>query len=61
MNEIIEILMIRDGISREEAIEAVMNCIYEIADNFDYDSAVDSIEYWLGLEPDYLEILLNEM
>ena len=53
--------MIRDGIYREEAIEAVMNCIYEIADNFDYDSAVDSIEYWLGLEPDYLEILLNEM
>ena len=57
MEEVITILMRRDGISREEAIEAIEDCRDQI--NYfcargDYSAAEDSIAEELGLEPDYL-------
>ena len=65
MEEIIQILMRRDGLSREEAQRELDYCINELKDcmtegGFLYE--LESIvEYDLGLEPDFLEILLNEM
>lgn len=63
MNEIIEILMTRDGISKEEAIDVIDNCKEEIdyilLNNGSYDDAEEALKYWLGLEPDYLDIFLD--
>lgn len=62
MNELIEILVQRDGITRNEAIEAIQNCLLDIIEaSGSYDKATDAVEYWLGLEPDYLDILLNNI
>lgn len=67
MEEIIKILMRRDGISREEACNLVEGCRAELhdlincadlIDFFTYDMVADIVEDWLGLEPDYLEYLL---
>ena len=67
MEEIIKILMRRDGISENEAQNLVDCCRAELHDmlnraesvNFyTYDLAAGIIEDWLGLEPDYLELLL---
>lgn len=63
MNEIIEILMRRDGISENEARNVLNECIEEIEDAItygDYDAAEDIVRLYLSLEPDFLEILLNE-
>lgn len=69
MEEIIQILMRRDGISREEAsrqfdgcIEAIMECLDGdgVSNNL-YEDAAETIYDYLGLEPDYLEIILNEL
>lgn len=63
MNEIIEILMARDGISKEDAIDVIDNCKEEIdyilLNNGSYDDAEEALKYWLGLEPDYLDIFLD--
>lgn len=67
MEEIIKILMQRDGISREEACNLVEGCRAELHDMinradsinfFTYDMAADIVEDWLALEPDFLESLL---
>ena len=69
MEEIIEILVRRDGISREEAIRVIHECREALndmllhADSLDnsfslYDAATDIVANYLGLEPDYLDILL---
>lgn len=65
MEEIIEILMRRDGISRDEAEEYLQDCVDELQDciaegGFLYQLE-DIVAYNLGLEPDYLDVLLNEM
>ena len=58
MNEIIQILMRRDGITEEEALEMINSCQEEInyiaTHDGSYDEVEDSLKYWLGLEPDYL-------
>ena len=64
MNKVVNILMKRDGYSREEAIEIVNDCREEmneaIADG-DYDLAEDILACDLGLEPDYIfDILWGE-
>lgn len=57
MEEIIEILMCRDGISYADAKEAYFECqdamMYAI-DNGDIFEAEDILRYELGLEPDYI-------
>lgn len=61
MNEIIEILMRRDGISRLEAENLVEDCkeeLWEAAARGNYQECEDIIYSYLGLEPDYLEFLL---
>ena len=62
MNEIIKILMRRDNISYEDAREQVRICEENLEDAIkygDYEMAMDIISNDLGLEPDYLPILLS--
>ena len=54
MNEIIKILMRRDGLTKEEAMELIEECIDEIENGNLY-----ACEDVLGLEPDYYDILFN--
>lgn len=57
MNEIIRILMTRDGYTKEEAkeiYEEVMEEVYDAISTGDYSLAEDIFESDLGLEPDYL-------
>lgn len=61
MKDIIEILMRRDGISRLEAENIVEECREELgnaAARGSYQECEDIIYLYLGLEPDYLEVLL---
>lgn len=62
MNEIVEILMRRDGISRLEAENLVEECREELwnaaAARGSYQECEDIVYLYLGLEPDYLEVLL---
>ena len=62
MNEVVKILMRRDGISEQEALEAIQDCreqIYYFCARGDYISAEDAIMSELGLEPDYLMEILE--
>ena len=52
MERIIEILMRRDGMTRDEAIELIEETKEEIL--ADSDNGCEIIEDMLGLEPDYL-------
>lgn len=57
MNEIVNILMRRDGISENEARNLVEDCMLEIHEAIAagrYIEAEDIFMDWLGLEPDYL-------
>lgn len=62
LNEIIKLIQERDGISYLEAVNCVKECQDELMelleDNPSYDAAADCIADCLGLEPDYLDILL---
>lgn len=67
MDEIIKILMQRDGITEEQARNLVDCCSTELydmlnhtksVDFFTYDLAACIIEDRLGLEPDYIDYLL---
>ena len=59
--EIARLIAKRDGISYEDAMHVIDCCRDEILNEkeIDYDAAAESVAYWLGLEPDYLEILLS--
>ena len=61
MNEIINILMRRDGISENEAKNLVKDCMVEVETAIaggHYMEAEDIFMDWLGLESDYLINLL---
>lgn len=66
MNEIVEILMRRDGISRREAIawvkdvqEMINEVIAEDSNSYiQYEEVCDILRDELGLEPDYLDAFL---
>ena len=62
MNEIISILMRRDHMTREDAIDLILQTqeeIYEaIKEEASYDDIQDILEYNLSLEPDYLDYFL---
>lgn len=68
MEEIVKILVRRDGITENEARNTIENCREEIHDALAhsdiysyyslYDEISDIISDWLNLEPDYLEYLL---
>lgn len=57
MNRVVDILMKRDGLSYEEALEEAKNAAEEII-NFPNDYHL-ILEYDLGLEPDYLMDLFD--
>jgi hypothetical protein len=61
MNEIVEILMRRDGISQLEAENLVEECreeVWDAAARGRYQECEDIIYSYLGLEPDYLDLML---
>lgn len=61
MNEIVEILMRRDGISRLEAENLVEECkeeVWDAAARGNYQECEDIIALYLGLELDYLDEML---
>lgn len=61
MNEIVEILMQRDGISQLEAENLVEECreeLWSAAARGSYQECEDIMYFYLNLEPDYLEFLL---
>ena len=62
MEEIISILMRRDHMTREAAIDLIFRTreeIYEaIREEASYDDIQDILEYNLSLEPDYLDYFL---
>lgn len=62
MEEIISILVNRDGISREDAKIQVKECRRRLREEAiptgDYELAIDIIADELGLEPDYMMDLL---
>lgn len=61
MKEIIEILMRRDGNTKQEAIGRIKTCqslIYEAVDSGEYWEAEDILMDELGLEMDYIIYLL---
>lgn len=63
VQEIAEILMRRDNISYNEAMDMVERCQDEleilVQGGGSLDDAEECIAYWLGLEPDYLVTLLD--
>ena len=57
MQEIIDILMRRDGISYADAKEAYLECkeaMLEAVDMGDFFEVEEILKYELGLEPDYI-------
>ena len=65
LEELAELLMRRDSISRNEADEIILYTKQEIVNAIDesepFETLEDIISYNLGLEPDYLDLFLNEL
>lgn len=62
LNDIIKLIQKRDGISYNEAVNCVKDCQDEIKyileHNPTYDAVADCIADCLGLEPDFMEVLM---
>ena len=62
IDELVSLIMRRDGISRNEAENIIKDCQYEIDDAIFHDGSLDLVEDiiadYLGLEPDYLDLFL---
>lgn len=62
MNGLVNLISKRDGISKNEALAIVEEAQADIAEAVyngeSYEEIVSILEYCLGLEPDYLDILL---
>lgn len=56
MNEIIRVLMERDGESYEEALQALQDARREVAQGSDPE---DVLYEWFGLEPDFVFELIE--
>ena len=65
MDELISILMRRDDLTEEEAYRVVEDCVDSVRTAIGQYASISEIEdivaYDLGLEPDYLDIILNEL
>lgn len=63
MKDLVKLISKRDGISENEAWFAVDECVEDIqylcAHGGNYNDLVNCIQVQLGLEPDYLDIILN--
>jgi len=61
MNEIVRILMERDGMSEADATEqlkAAQEDLYELLEADDIDEAYEICGAWFALEPDYIHYLI---
>jgi hypothetical protein len=56
VENLIEFLMKRDGISRDEALWQIARAKEEVLQG---DDPVEVLENWFGLEPDYLYALIG--
>lgn len=64
VEDIINLISRRDNISYLEAMNIVNECMEEMEDavlNAHWQEAEDILASYLGLEPDYLDILMTEM
>lgn len=64
VEDIINLIARRDNISYIEAMNIVNECMEEMEDavlNANWQEAEDILASYLGLEPDYLDILMTEM
>ena len=65
VEDIVRILKRRDNVSMLEAQIMINDCLIElesaIQNHASYDECADIVVSYLGLEPDYLDILLNEL
>ena len=64
VEDIINLISRRDNISYIEAINVVNECMEEIEGAVmrgNWQEAEDIVASYLGLEPDYLDILMTEM
>jgi hypothetical protein len=63
--ELTRLIKQRDKLSMREAAIVVNDCLIElesaIQNHASYDECADIVANYLGLEPEYLEILLNEL
>jgi len=64
VEDIINLISRRDNISYLEAMNIVNECMEEMEDAVirgNWQEAEDILASYLGLEPDYLDILMTEM
>lgn len=64
MNKIIEVLMKRDRMGLTEATDFYNDCLEELQDNLDdmgYEDMVDWMAENFGLEPDYMDEVLQDL
>lgn len=64
VDDIINLIARRDNISVDEAINIVNDCMEELESAImrgNWQEAEDIVASYLGLEPDYLDILMTEM
>ena len=65
LEELVHLIKHRDNLSIREAQIVVNDCLIElesaIHSGASYDECADIVASYLGLEPDYLDILLNEL
>ena len=63
IEEIVQLIARRDGISIEEAYDSVRQCQSEldmiVSAGGSLDDAEDCVAFWLGLEPDFVVDLLD--
>ena len=63
VEEIAQLIARRDNISIEEARDTVRQCQSEldmiVSAGGSLDDAEECVAYWLGLEPEYVEYLLD--
>jgi hypothetical protein len=63
IEDLVKLIARRDSISMEEAHEAVEDCIdnirYVVENEPDYETVVGILREDLGLEPDYLDLILE--
>lgn len=64
-DDIVRLIKKRDNLSLTEARIIVDECVNEVGKAAENGASLEELEDivkdWLGLEPDYLEIILNDM
>lgn len=63
VKKIAQLIASRDNISIEEAYESIQHCQTEldmiVSAGGNLDDAEECVAFWLGLEPEYIEFLLD--